>query len=121
MGDAVFVQSDRVNIRAGTIGMVGLVAYTGGGQAPHLLQRLKQSGAMDAGRPQEVQVPTSLTLADFIRHVCSLEIGVPIDPIFPPHVATAARLANRIRNLGYDVCIDRHHRGTLPSPRTKHR
>ena len=34
MGDAVFVQSDRVNIRAGTIGMVGLVAYTGGGQAP---------------------------------------------------------------------------------------
>ena len=33
MGDAVFVQSDRVNIRAGTIGM-GLVAYTGGGQAP---------------------------------------------------------------------------------------
>ena len=34
MGDAVFVQSDRVNIRTGTIGMVGLVAYTGGGQAP---------------------------------------------------------------------------------------
>jgi hypothetical protein len=36
MGDAVFVQSDRVNIRAGTVGMVGLVAYTGGGQAPSL-------------------------------------------------------------------------------------
>jgi mannose-6-phosphate isomerase len=61
IGDAVFVQSDRVNIHAGTIGMVGLVAYTGGGQALHLLQRLKQSGAIDAGRPQEVQVPTSLT------------------------------------------------------------
>ena len=63
IGDAVFVQSDRVNIHAGTIGMVGLVAYTDGGQAPHMLQRLKQSGAMDAGRPQEVQVPTSLTRA----------------------------------------------------------
>ena len=34
IGDAVFVQSDRVNIHAGTIGMVALVAYTGGGQAP---------------------------------------------------------------------------------------
>ena len=66
MGDAVFAQSDRVNIHAGTIGMVGLVAYTGGGQAPHLLQRLEQSGAMDAGRPQEAQVPTSLTRAKTI-------------------------------------------------------
>ena len=63
MGDAVFAQSDRVDIHAGAIGMVGLVAYTGGGEAPHLLQRLKQPGAMDAGRPQEVQVPTSLTQA----------------------------------------------------------
>ena len=62
-GDAVFVQSDRVDIHAGPIGMVGLVAYTGGGPVPHLLQRLTQPGAMDAGRPQEVQVPTSLTQA----------------------------------------------------------
>jgi mannose-6-phosphate isomerase len=63
VGDAVFAQSDRVDMHAGNIGMVGLVAYTGGGEAPHLLQRLEQSGAMDAGRPQEVQVPTSLTRA----------------------------------------------------------
>lgn len=63
MGDAVFAQSDRVDIRAGTIGMVGLVAYTGGGEAAHLLRRLEQSGAMDAAPPQAVQVPTSLTRA----------------------------------------------------------
>ena len=30
MGDAVFAQSDRVNIRAGVLGLSGLVAYTGG-------------------------------------------------------------------------------------------
>ena len=41
------------------IGMVGLVAYTGGGPVPHLLQRLAQPGAIDVGRPPEMQVPTS--------------------------------------------------------------
>ena len=55
------MQSDRVNIHAGTIGMVGLVAYTGGGQAATCCSALNSRGAMDAGRPQEVQVPTSLT------------------------------------------------------------
>ncbi len=73
VGDAVFAQSDRVNIHAGTIGMVGLVAYTGGGQVPHLLQRLEQSDATDAGRPQEVQVPTSLTRAKTIPTIGRLE------------------------------------------------
>ena len=50
-GDAVFAQSDRVDIHAGATGMVGLVAYTGGGPVPHLLQRVRQPGASDAGRP----------------------------------------------------------------------
>ena len=36
-GDAIFAQSDRVNIRAGTDGMAGLVAYTGG-LVPELLK-----------------------------------------------------------------------------------
>jgi hypothetical protein len=36
-GDAIFAQSDRVNIRAGTDGLAGLVAYTGG-PVPQLLQ-----------------------------------------------------------------------------------
>jgi mannose-6-phosphate isomerase len=62
-GDALFAQSDRVDIHAGAIGMVGLVAYTGGGPAPHLLQRLTQPGPLNVGRPNETQVPTSLTQA----------------------------------------------------------
>ena len=32
-------------MHAGTVGMVGLVAYTGGGQLRHLLQRLGTAGA----------------------------------------------------------------------------
>jgi mannose-6-phosphate isomerase len=36
-GDAVFAQSDRVNIRAGSDGLSGLLAYTGG-LVPELLQ-----------------------------------------------------------------------------------
>ncbi len=37
IGDAVFAQADRINIRAGRTGLAGLVAYTGG-QVPELLQ-----------------------------------------------------------------------------------
>ena len=73
-GDAIFVQSDRVDIHPGTIGMVGLAAYTGGGPVPHLLQRVRQPVAMDAGRPQDVQVPTSLTQAKGGPHDGRLEI-----------------------------------------------
>ena len=62
MADAVFAQSDRVDISVGSTGMVGLVAYTGIGPIPHLLRRLTQAGPTDT-RPQEVQVPTSLTPA----------------------------------------------------------
>ncbi len=50
-GDAVFAQSDRVDIHAGPTGMVGLVAYTGGGQAPDLQRRLGQPDASDADGP----------------------------------------------------------------------
>ncbi len=57
-GDAIFAQSDRVDIRAGAIGMVGLVAYTGGNPAPHLLQRVGLPGSINAERRQDVQVPT---------------------------------------------------------------
>jgi mannose-6-phosphate isomerase len=60
-GDAVFAQLDRVNIHAGTVGLVGLLAYTGVGPVPDLLQRLGQSDARDARRPHEVQLPTPLT------------------------------------------------------------
>lgn len=62
-GDALFAQSDRVDIRAGAGGMAGLAAYTGGGPIPHLLQRLTQPGSIDVGRPKEMQLPTSFTQA----------------------------------------------------------
>jgi mannose-6-phosphate isomerase len=61
--DAVFAQSDRVDIHAGMVGMVGLAAYTGVGPVPHLLRRLTQPVSTDARRPQKVQVPTSPTPA----------------------------------------------------------
>jgi mannose-6-phosphate isomerase len=35
-GDVIFAQSDRINIRAGSDGFAGLLAYTGG-MAPQLL------------------------------------------------------------------------------------
>ena len=53
--DAVFAQSDRVDIHAGKTGMMGLAAYTGIGPVSHLLRRLTQSGSPVARRPREVQ------------------------------------------------------------------
>ena len=73
IGDAIFVQSDRVDIHPGPIGMVGLAAYTGGGPVQHLLQPVKQPEATNAGRPQEVQVP-SLTPAKAAATNARLEI-----------------------------------------------
>ena len=43
-GDVVFAQADRVNLHVGAAGMVGLVAYTGGEQAPHLLEQPRTIG-----------------------------------------------------------------------------
>jgi mannose-6-phosphate isomerase len=60
--DAVFAQSDHIDIRAGATGMVGLVAYTGVGPVPHLLRRLAQPDP-ETRQPQKVQVPTSRTRA----------------------------------------------------------
>ncbi|MGB7097942.1 MAG: class I mannose-6-phosphate isomerase [Xanthobacteraceae bacterium] len=59
-GDAVFAQSDRVDIRTGAIGLMGLVAYTGDRPIPNLLQRLPQAGSIDVGPMREMPVPTSL-------------------------------------------------------------
>ncbi len=59
-GDALFAQSDRVDIRTGAIGLMGLVAYTGDRPIPNLLQRLPQAGSIDVGPMREMQVPTSL-------------------------------------------------------------
>jgi mannose-6-phosphate isomerase len=55
-GDAVVAQSDRIGIRVGTFGMAGLVAYTGTGPVPNLLQRVRQPGPKHATR-----MPVALT------------------------------------------------------------
>jgi len=60
-GDAVFAQSDSVDIRAGPEGLASLVAYTGaGGPVPHLLQRTAQPGVAEAAPLQGRQAPASL-------------------------------------------------------------
>jgi mannose-6-phosphate isomerase len=63
-GDALFAQSDHVDIHSGAIGMVGLVAYTGDGPIPHLLQHLTQPDSIDVERSQEIRVPSSLAQAN---------------------------------------------------------
>ena len=57
-GDAIFAQSDRASVCAGSTGMTGLAAYTGGKPVPHLLQRVKQPGTINAALRQDVQVQT---------------------------------------------------------------
>jgi mannose-6-phosphate isomerase len=59
-GDALFAQSDRVEIHAGPTGMVGLAAYTGGSPVSQLLQCVRQLSAMDGEPPQPAQAPTLL-------------------------------------------------------------
>jgi mannose-6-phosphate isomerase len=63
-GDAVFAQSDRVDIVAGPTGMVGLAAYTGGSPVSHLLQRAEQLVAIDREPPRPAQAPTFLPRAE---------------------------------------------------------
>jgi mannose-6-phosphate isomerase len=60
-GDAVFAQSDIVDIHAGAQGLASLVAYTGvGGAVPRLLQNTAQPSVADAASPQGRQMLTSL-------------------------------------------------------------
>jgi mannose-6-phosphate isomerase len=58
-GDAIFACSERVDVDTGKIGLTGLVAYAAHSPLPNLLQRLGQPGAADAGRPKDVQGPSS--------------------------------------------------------------
>ena len=52
--NAVFAQSDRIDIHAGTSGMMGLAAYTGIGPVPHLLRRLAQPDSTHAMRQSKI-------------------------------------------------------------------
>ncbi len=59
-GNAVFAQSDIVDISAGAQGMASLVAYTGvGGPVPRLLQGPAQPSVADAAPLEGRQAPTS--------------------------------------------------------------
>jgi mannose-6-phosphate isomerase len=59
-GDAVFAQSDFVDIRAGAQGMASLVAYTGvGGPVSSLPQYTAQPSVADGAPPEVRQAPTS--------------------------------------------------------------
>ncbi len=60
-GDAIFAQSDRIEIHPGAVGMVGLAAYTGGGPVPGLLQHLTRPDSINVRQPQEIRVPISIT------------------------------------------------------------
>jgi mannose-6-phosphate isomerase len=55
-GDAVFAQSDSVDIQAGPDGMTSLVAHARIGPVPHILP---QPSAADAAPPEKAQLPTS--------------------------------------------------------------
>jgi hypothetical protein len=47
IGDGIFAQSDRVESHAGADGMVCLAAYTACRAISHLLQDLREPGALD--------------------------------------------------------------------------
>lgn len=68
--DAIFAQSDRVDIRAGKTGMVGLVAYTGIGPISNLLRRL---GRADTIAPQEALLSAPVTRAKAAPTISRLE------------------------------------------------
>lgn len=72
-GDALFAQADHVDIHSSAIGMVALVAYTGDGPIPHLLQHLTQPGSIDAERQQEIRVPSSLAQENSVTKNVRLE------------------------------------------------
>lgn len=56
-GNALFMQSDNVRLRAGPTGLVGLVAYTGEDPVSILLRRARRPGATDQRPPQATRAP----------------------------------------------------------------
>lgn len=63
-GDAIFAQSDRVNINAGPDGLITLLAYSGaGGPIPHALQCITQAGSTDSKFSETMPKPSPFTTA----------------------------------------------------------
>lgn len=61
-GEAVFGQSDRIDLRVATTGMIALAAYTGGDPILDLLKKLKPTTAIDTILKTEVRVPKTHSL-----------------------------------------------------------
>ena len=55
-GDVIFAQSDRVDLHAGAVGMIGLVACKGTRPVLDLLRSLGEPSAMDAEQKTEAQM-----------------------------------------------------------------
>lgn len=72
-GDALFAQSDRVDIHSGAVGIAVLAAYTGGGPIENLLQRLAAPGSINDGRAPEILTPTSGIQTKAVHHGGSVE------------------------------------------------
>ena len=61
IGDAVFVQSDSVDMHTGSAGMECLVAYAGGGEAPNLLRHLNQPDATNTAGSRKIRAAAAPT------------------------------------------------------------
>jgi mannose-6-phosphate isomerase len=72
-GDAVFAQTDTVEIKVGVTGMVGLVAYTGGSPVAKLLRRCTPLGTIKVKLPKAKPAPVSLTQTKAVRKNGHLE------------------------------------------------
>ena len=57
-GEAIFAQSDHIDLQTGPIGLVGLMACTNSGEMPYLTRRIGQPGPTHAQRPPLMQAPS---------------------------------------------------------------
>jgi mannose-6-phosphate isomerase len=73
-GDAVFAQSDTVNITTGSDGMSGLVAYTGNDPASRLLQHANRKSEIRAEQPRAMRASSLLTRAT----MCPAHVGMEL-------------------------------------------
>jgi mannose-6-phosphate isomerase len=74
-GDAIFAQSESVEMRAGRQGMASLVAYTAvNGLVPYLLQSRSQRSATDEARPKGMPAAPAVQAKPAIVHRHTREI-----------------------------------------------
>ena len=73
-GDAIVAQSDRIGIRVGSVGMTGLIAYTGVGAVANLLQRVVPSSTRRATRTSMTPPPHDVPSAPVVTVPSELEL-----------------------------------------------